>query len=90
MAHARWYEPLLTFLAEQPPGTLSVILTLTELEALAVQPLPASAMTRSYWRNRKNGAMGARLAARGWRVGPFGRGPTSMITFIRLPSDTSG
>ena len=90
MAQARWYEPLLAFLAEQPLETGSVTLARAELEALAARSLPASALTRSYWRQRQPGGMGHRLVALGWRVGPFGRGQTSAITFVRLPPDASG
>ena len=86
----RWYEPLLTFLAQQQPETASVTLTFADLEVLVGRPLPARAVSRSYWRHRKPGGMGHRLAALGWRVGPFGRGQTSAITFVRLQPDANG
>ncbi len=80
----RWYEPLLTFLIAQPAETASVTLTFAEMEALVGRPLPASAVSRSYWRHRRPGGMGHRLAALGWRVGPFGRGQIAAITYVRL------
>ena len=90
MAHTRWFDPLLAFLAEQPPETTSVTRTLAELEALAGRPLPASTVSRPYWRQQQPGGMGRRLAARGWRAGSFGRGHALAITFVRLPPDAPG
>ena len=80
MAH--WSEPLVAFLAAQPPTTLAVTLTLTELEALAGQPLPAGAAARTYWWSAGSVAR-RRLAAIGWRLASVGGWPPT-LTFARL------
>ncbi len=92
-----WSDPLLTLLAEQPPETTTLTLTLDEVAALVGASLPRSVASRSYWRLRAPKAMGARLRAAGWWVAQFEpRGPTATITFIRyeltpraLPPDNS-
>ena len=88
MARARWYEPLLAFLAEQPPETTSVTLAFAQVEALVGGELPVIARTRYYWWGQISGTMGPRLAVIGWRVAHV-RGRPATITFVRLPSDTS-
>ena len=84
-----WYEPLLAFLAEQPPETTCVTLTLNELEVLAGQSLPVSSAIRTYWWRWKQGAMRPHLVAIGWQV-VQARGRPLVITFGRQPADTSG
>ncbi len=81
----RWYDALLTLLAEQPPEVATVTLTLVEIEALAAGPLPPSARTRGYWWDGGAKAMSHRLAAIGWRVAHV-RGRPLTLTFVRRPS----
>ena len=87
MPRARWYEPLLTFLAEQPPEMASVTLTVAELATLVGNRLPATAVTRAYWWTHKQGAIADRLGVTGWRVAHM-RGRPPVITFMRLSPDT--
>ncbi len=85
MVRAQWFDPLLAFLAEQPPETTSVVLTFAQVAALVGGELPVNARTRHYWWGHTSGTRGPRLAAIGWRVTHVrGRPPT--ITFVRLPS----
>ena len=84
----RWFDPLLAFLAEQPPETVTVTLALDELLAFAAGPAPRGALTRGYWRGRQPGTVGHRLAAIGWRTQSM-RGRPLTITFVRQPPATS-
>ena len=81
-----WYDPLPTFLAEQPPETVCLTLTYAELEGLADGPLPVGTMTRYYWWSAARSGVVLRLARVGWRVGSI-RGQPMVITFVRLPRD---
>ncbi len=83
-----WYDPLLSFLAEQPAETTSVMLTVAELTTLVEGRLPANAMTRSYWWHRKPSSVSVDLTAIGWRVIHM-RGRPLAITFVRQSSDRS-
>ena len=74
-----WSDPLVAFLATQPPDSSTVTLTLAELAELAAGPLPAGAATRAYWW-RSRGAPRRRLAAIGWRVAHVDRS-AEMLTF---------
>ena len=82
---AAWFEPLLTLLAEQPPDTPTLTLTLVEIEALAQGPLPAGAAARGYWQRHVADGLGRQMAAIGWRVRRFHRYPTA-VTFVRVPA----
>ena len=62
---AAWFAPLLALLADQPPDTATVMLTLGELEALTSGPLPAAAATQTYWYAGAS-APSQRLATIGW------------------------
>ncbi len=90
MARTIWYEPLLAFLAEQPPETVRVTLTFAELEALADGSLPSGAAGRSYWRQTNPRGMGTRLKVVGWRLQRWQREPVPLLTFERVPPDMSG
>ena len=79
---AAWFEPLIALLAEQPPDTITVTLTLGALEALANGPLPAGFATRPYWWRHDHG-MGRRLAVIGWQTAHVGRRAQS-VTFARI------
>ena len=79
-----WYDPLLVFLADQPPETVSVTLTLDEVAVLVGAPFPRGAFTRGYWHARGPNAVGQRLRAAGWwvtKVQP--RGTATTIIFMR-------
>ena len=86
MARARWYEPLLTFLAEQGAETMSITLTLDDLAALFGGRLPISATSRSQWQSAD---LAHRLAAVGWRVGHLQLRDEIAITFERQLPDTT-
>ena len=88
MPHVHWYEPVLRFLAAQPPETTRVVLTFTQVAALVDGELPVNARTRHYWWGHTSGTMGPRLAAIGWRVAHM-RGCPATFTFVRLPPDTT-
>ena len=88
MPHVRWDAPLRTFLAEQPPETPSVALTLVDVETLVGGAVPPTGRTRGYWWDRGPRSMGQRLAVIGWRVTQVRVHPPT-ITFVRLPSDTT-
>ena len=79
---AAWFDPLLARLAEQPPDTLTVTLTLDELEALASEPMPARAITHVYWQ-RHGSAPRQRLAAIGWSMVRINR-QVRTLTFARI------
>ena len=89
MLRARWYDPLLTFLAEQPAETTSITLTFAEVAACVGAPLSAFAATRTFWCDRKPRSVGAGLAVFGWRVAHVHGRPLT-ITFVRcvVPLDT--
>ena len=88
MAH--WYDPLLTFLTEQPAETMSVALTFAEVAVLVGGAVPSTALARAYWWDHATRSLGKRLAVLGWRVTHVrGRPPT--ITFERqLPDASAG
>ncbi len=86
---ARWYEPLLAFLAAQPPETTRVTLTMEEVVALAAAPIPDSAYARQYWWQRRGARPPDRLWAAGWRVASMHEWVETTITFVRLPPDTT-
>ena len=65
MPRAHWYEPVLTFLAEQPAATGSVTLTFAAVAALAGEPPIAHALTRAFWWDRGPHSIGAGLAVCG-------------------------
>ncbi len=88
MPRPHWYEPVLRLLAEQPPETVSVTLTVADLEVLAAGPLPTTAYIRSYWWRNEPGYAPHHFAAIGWRVAHM-RGRPLAITFGRLPPDTT-
>ncbi len=87
MVRSSWYTSLLAFLREQPAERTTVTLTLAELATLAGQPMPAGALTRTYWWSSRAGAMRFRLGAIGWRVGEARRRGAASITFVRVPPD---
>ncbi len=79
-----WSDPLLALLAEQPPDTTTLTLSLAEVTALVGTSLPPSAKARGYWHARGPKAMGQRLRAVGWWVAQVEcRGTATMITFMR-------
>ena len=79
---AAWFDPLIALLAEQPPDTTTVTLTLSDLEMLARGPLPASAATHLYWQGHTS-ASRRRLAAIGWSMIRLNRG-SHTLTFARI------
>ena len=88
MPHAHWYEPVLRFLAAQPPETTDVVLTYAQMAALVGGELPVNARTRHYWWGHTSGTMGPHLTAIGWRVAHV-RGRPATFTFKRQPPDTT-
>ncbi len=89
MVRAQWFDPLLAFLAEQPPETTSVTLTVPAIAAIVGGDVPRAGLIRGYWRGRGKQSIGPRLAAIGWQVAHV-RGRPATITFERLPPETSG
>ncbi len=88
MPRTHWYDPLLSFLAEQPPGTTSVMLTVAELTTLVGSRLPMRAMTRSCWHIHKDEEASAHVVAVGWRVASM-HGRPLVLTFERQQPDTT-
>ncbi len=82
---ASWYDPLLALLADQPAATATVTVTLSDLERLAGQSLPAGAYARAYWLRVGRRSIHGRLAAIGWRSERFDR-YGQVVTFARLPA----
>ncbi len=48
------YVPLAALLTSQPPATLTVTLTLAEIEQVIGRALPAAAWTRGWWQSTKD------------------------------------
>jgi hypothetical protein len=89
MPHSSKYAPLAAYLAAQPPETVSVTLTLAEIEAIPGEALPRGAVTRQWWYNTRNkGLTPISMTAR-WQVAQvMMRTVNRTITFTRLPPDT--
>src|SRR6266545_3010887 len=83
------YVLLAAHLAAQPPATVSVTLTLAEIEAILGEPLPRGAVTRQWWYNTRNkGLMPISMTAR-WQVTQvLMRTVNQTITFTRMAPDT--
>ena len=80
------YQPLVDYLAGQPPSTPTVTLTLAEIEQVLGQPLPAAASTQTWWTAQRGWDRQPRpwLAA-GWRVANVAmRGMPPTVTFARI------
>src|SRR5215208_5204705 len=84
------YQPLADFLAGQPPETVTVALTLPEVEALLGEPLPRAAATASWWANARSAPHAAACLAAGWRARRVRlRRPPGTVTFVRATADTT-
>jgi hypothetical protein len=84
------YAPLATLLANQPPETTTVTLTLPEIEAVLGRALPAGAWARGWWHGTRYGERPHPWAAVGWQAVAMAMGqvpPT--VTFARVPSDST-
>ena len=80
------YAPVATFLAERPRDTVTVTLTLSEIEQLFGQPLPAGAFTRAWWTARRDRDRQLRpWVVVGWRVVTTAmRTVPPTVTFVRV------
>jgi hypothetical protein len=86
------YQPLTDFLAAQPPETVSITLTLPEVEVLVGTPLPVSAWARTWWSNARQGrwAEARPWVTAGWRVSRTAmRSATPAVTFARVGTDST-
>ena len=80
------YQPLADFLATQPPETVSVTLTLAEIERIVGVPLPAIASTQAWWTNYPTLRHARAWLAAGWRTqSPQTRRLPVRISFVRAP-----
>ncbi len=79
------YQPLAAFLAAQPPETIAVTLTLTEVAALVGEPLPLKAHHSDWWGNDPARHPARTWLSIGWRVTRAQvRQTPSAITFTRV------
>ena len=84
---AAWFDPVLVLPAEQPPDTITVTLTLAEIEALLGKRLPLSARVHGWWLRRSPQAGYRRLLTPlGWTVGAVHR--RRAVQAITLPWQT--
>ena len=80
------YQPLADYLAAVPAETVTVTLTLPEVEALLGSPLPPSAGTLSWWANTAGPPHARAWLAAGWHVAACAlRSQPSAITVARGP-----
>jgi hypothetical protein len=83
------YAPLAAYLAAQPLETVSVTLTLAEIEAILGAALPRGAVTRQWWYDTRNKALLPVSMTAHWQVARVTmRTVNQTITFTRLPPDT--
>ncbi len=84
------YQPLADFLTAQSPETLTVTLTLPEIEVLLGQELTLSAHRHAWWRNDPSQRQPRAWLGAGWRVthAQVKQAP-SAITFTRASPATA-
>ena len=83
------YWPLYDYLAAQTSDR--VTLRLTDLEAIIGASLPPRAHGRQWWVNAHASLQGRAWLEAGWRATlDTVRGREPVVTFMRLPPDTSG
>lgn len=84
------YAPLATFLAALPPETLTVTLTLPEIETLVGRPLPPSARMPKWWWNLVDSPQSQIWMDGGWRVvrAELSQPPESIV-FARVSPDST-
>jgi len=84
------YQPLADFLAAQRPETLTVTLTLSEIDALVAQPLPPSAHASGWWWNVLEKPHSQTWMDAGWRVVRAQVGQTPRLIIFQRVSLESG
>jgi hypothetical protein len=77
------YQPLGDYLAALPPGTMSITLTVPEIEAIVGEPLPVGAATAAWWINTRSSSQGRAWLDAGWRVQVRLRQTPAVATFVR-------
>ena len=79
------FQPLVAELVGQPADTVTLTLTLAEIETILGRPLPRFASTRGWWMDRGRQAHQRRLlTAAGWMVSAVHfRGPVPTVTFVK-------
>jgi len=84
------YAPLAAYLTELAPTTMSVTLTLAEIERLIGDALPAAAWARSWWQIRQERGQPRPWRVAGWHVsGVSMRVAPSSVTFARVAADAT-
>ncbi len=84
------YTPLAAYLAAQPPMTLTVTLTLEEIEQVLGKVLPAVARTRGWWKASGRWGQPRPWRALGWEVSATElRTVPPRITFARVSVDST-
>jgi hypothetical protein len=80
------YAPLVTFLTARPWDTVTVTLSLPEIEQVIGLPLPAGAFARVWWTARRDRDRQLRPWVRaGWRVATTAmRTVPPTVTFARI------
>jgi hypothetical protein len=79
------YAPLAAFLTELPPETMTVTVTLAEIEQLIGRPLPRAAATRTWWQLRHDRERLRPWVVAGWRVAHTAmRTVPPTVTFVRM------
>lgn len=85
------YAPLAAYLAAQPPTTLTVTLTLAEIEQVLGVMLPPVARTRGWWKATGRWGQPRPWHAVGWEVSQVEfRTVPPRITFTRVPQKADG
>ena len=84
------YQPIGNYLAGQPPETVTVTLTLSDVERVLGQPLPQGARARTWWANSWGTTRARVWLMAGWRVDTVAlRVGTPTVTFVRGTPDTT-
>jgi hypothetical protein len=76
------YIQLAAFLAAQPSGVDELTMTLSEIEDLIGETLPANARFPSWWRNDEHRMHSRAWLTAGWQVGDM-VGKESKVVFVR-------
>lgn len=85
------YAPLAAYLMGLPPGTMTVTLTLAEIEQVLGHPLPRGAWARGWWQSTQGYGRPRPWVAAGWRVTQVSmRQAPPTVTFMRVSADSTG
>ncbi len=76
------YIRLAAFLASQPSNVVEITMTLSEVEELVGEDLPANARFPSWWRNDQHRMHSRAWLTAGWEVGEM-NGKHATVVFVR-------